>query len=224
LCILQHGRHADVGGKEAISDPSASRNRSAYDAIAGAWDRARATFVGRERDYLDALLDGLPVPSRVLDLGCGTGRPMAEYVLGRGHRVTGVDQSEELLELAARRFPGAAWVRASLEEFAFEGPYAGIVCWDALFHVPRAEHEAILGRAAGALRVGGRLMLTVGGSASPPFQDTMFGETFFYDSYPPDVVLAMVRQLGLTPVISEFINLPTAGRDKGRYAIVAEKG
>lgn len=71
-------------------------NRKSYNAIATSWDAARHTFYGRERDYLDIFLDGVPAPSRILDLGCGTGRPMAEYILSRGHYVTGVDHASKL--------------------------------------------------------------------------------------------------------------------------------
>ena len=65
-------------------------------------------------------------------------------------------------------------------------------------------------------------MVTVGGSDHPAFTDTMFGEEFYYDSYPPEKVLAALRRLGFEPLVSEFMNEPTSGRDKGRYAIVAQ--
>jgi trans-aconitate methyltransferase len=198
-------------------------NREAYDSIAAQWDEARRAFYGREQHYLDLLLEGLAAPSRILDLGCGTGRPMAEYVLGRGHCVTGVDQSKALLALARSRFPQATWLEARLEDFEPDGPYAGAICWDALFHVPRSHHAAILQRVASRLLPGGKLMITVGGSAHEPFEDTMFGETFAYDSHPPETALALVRDCGLEVVLGEFMNLPTSGRDKGRYAIVARK-
>jgi ubiquinone/menaquinone biosynthesis C-methylase UbiE len=95
-------------------------NRESYNRIARQWDQARSSFYGRERDYLDALLAGLPASSPILDLGCGTGRPLAEYVLARGHSITGVDQAAELLALARARFPNAAWIESRLEDFAFE--------------------------------------------------------------------------------------------------------
>ncbi|MFB3819584.1 MAG: class I SAM-dependent methyltransferase, partial [Candidatus Methylomirabilales bacterium] len=84
--------------------------------------------------------------------------------------------------------------------------------------MPRAEHRRILAGAAEILPAGGRLMLTIGGSSHPPFVDTMFGEPFFYDSHPPETALAIPGELGLTPVMHEFLNVPTGGRDKGRYA------
>jgi len=66
-------------------------------------------------------------------------------------------------------------------------------------------------------------MLTVGGSDHPAFTDSMFEQQFFYDSYPPQKVLEILGNLGFIILISEFMNKPTSGRDKGRYAIVAKK-
>ena len=202
----------------------AEMNRNAYDRIVGSWDQARQSFYGREQEYLDAFLDGLALPSSILDLGCGTGRPMAEYVLKKGHRVTGVDQAAKLLDCARARLPGATWIESRIEDYAGTGPFAGVICWDALFHIERTHHEALLARVVRMLSAGGRLMMTVGGSEHPAFTDTMFGERFFYDSHPPDRVLSILERLGFTPVIAEFMNEPTSGRDKGRYAIVARLG
>lgn len=205
----------------SLCDTLQAMNRDSYNAIAASWDGARIDFYGREREYVDALLDGLPVPSEVLDLGCGTGRPIAEYLLSRGHRVTGVDQAEEMLALARSRYPDATWIASPIEAFQPAARFDAIVCWDALFHIPRAAHAALFARFARLLQPGGRLMVTVGGSAHPAFTDTMFGHTFFYDSHPPDTALGLLAGAGFTPIISEFMNPPTAGRDKGRYAIVA---
>jgi len=196
-------------------------NRTSYNAIAEAWDAARTSFHGRERSYLDVFLDGLPAQSHILDLGCGTGRPIAEYILARGHHVTGVDQASTLLELARLRLPQETWIESRIEDFEPAQAFAGVVCWDALFHIERSIHERLLSRIANILGVGGRLMLTVGGSDHPAFTDTMFGETFFYDSLPPQRVLSLLEEHGFEMRVSEFMNPPTSGRDKGRYAIVA---
>ncbi len=197
-------------------------NRSSYNAIASSWDAARTSFYGRERSYLDIFLEGLPVPSRILDLGCGTGRPIAEHILARGHHLTGVDQASKLLDLARSRFPDGIWIESRIEDFEATEQFAGVVCWDALFHIERLHHDALLSRVTKMVGTDGRLMLTVGGSDHPPFTDTMFGETFFYDSHPPEKVLSLLHQLGFEPLVSEFMNEPTSGRDKGRYAIVTQ--
>jgi 2-polyprenyl-3-methyl-5-hydroxy-6-metoxy-1,4-benzoquinol methylase len=198
-------------------------NQVSYNAIAPRWDGARHTLSGREPDYLAALVRDLKGPARILDLGCGTGRPIAEHLLLHGYTVTGVDQAEALLALARQRFPQATWIEGALERFESDTRFDAIVCWDAVFHVDRSLHEALFDRFASMLSPGGRVMLTVGGSAHPAFIDTMFGERFFYDSHPPAVVLAMLASHGLHAEIAEFMNVPTGGRDKGRYAIVATR-
>ncbi|PKO56570.1 MAG: class I SAM-dependent methyltransferase [Betaproteobacteria bacterium HGW-Betaproteobacteria-13] len=198
-------------------------NRDSYNAIASSWDAARVGFYGRERDYVDTLLCGLPAGAKVLDLGCGTGRPIAEYILAAGHALTGIDQSEALLTLARERFPQATWIHARIESFSTEERFHAIVCWDALFHIDRTIHEPLLRRFAAMLLPGGRMMLTCGGSEHPAFTDTMFGQPFHYDSHPPEIVLEMLAGLGFEALVSEFMNLPTSGRDKGRYAVVVRK-
>lgn len=206
-----------------MTDARHALNREGYDRIADQWDEARRRFYGRERDYLDTLLSGLPAQARVIDLGCGTGRPMAEYVIGKGHRVMGVDQSAALLERARSRFPGEHWILSSIEAYPFDGRFDAAILWDSLFHIARVRHEPILRSVTAMLPAGGRLMLTVGGSDHPSFTDTMFGQEFFYDSNTPEQTEKLLRDRGCRLLIAEFMNLPTAGRDKGRYAIVAEK-
>lgn len=198
-------------------------NRDSYDRIAQAWSEARKTFFGRERDYLDAVLAAAPAGATILDLGCGTGRPMAEHIVAQGRRVLGVDQSEALLQMARSNLPNERWVLSTMEAFEPDQSCHGALLWDSLFHLPRAQHEPILRKVVNALPPGARLMLTVGGSAHPAFTDTMFGQTFSYDSNTPDESEQILSGLGCVIVIGEFMNMPDGGRDKGRYAIVAEK-
>lgn len=196
-------------------------NRHSYNAIASQWDADRSTLFSHEPAFLDRLLANLQPPAKILDLGCGTGRPVAEFLLQRGFCVTGVDQAEDLLSLARQRMPQGRWLQAQMESFEPDEVYDGAVIWDSLFHVPRAHHEAILRKVVRSLRPGAKLMLTVGGSDHPAFTDTMYGQTFFYDSHTPEHTVSILRGLGTVIEHAEFINPPTTGRDKGRYGIVA---
>jgi SAM-dependent methyltransferase len=206
-----------------VNDLPEALNRDSYNTIAASWDEARRSLSARERPYLDAFLAEFPVGSHILDLGCGTGRPIGEHILAQGHRVTGVDQAERLLDLARSRFPAARWIESRIEHYAPADHYAGVVCWDALFHIERRCHETLIRRIARWLKPGGKLMLTFGGSEHPAFTDTMFGQTFFYDSHAPHKELAILREAGFEPLVADFIDSPTTGRDKGRYAVVASR-
>lgn len=200
---------------------SRTLNRASYDAIVREWDAARTGFSGREQALLDRMLDGLPAHSPVLDLGCGTGQPIGTHIVARGHALTGVDQSAGMLAIARRRLPQATWLESDIASFDSTTRFAAVVCWDALFHVERALHQGILARITSLLAPGGRLALTAGGSDHPAFTDTMFGRHFFYDSHPPERLERLLRELGWHIDAAEFLNPPTDGRDKGRYAVVA---
>lgn len=208
------------------SDAESTRlNRDSYDAITNEWDSARVQLSAAERILIDLTIEHIPCGASILDLGCGTGRPIAEYLVSRGFSITGVDQSEAMLQLARYRMPEQRWILSSLESFEPTGPtgqFAAVIAWDSLFHIPRSAHAAILSRARAAMPINGRLVITVGGSEHPAFTDSMFGRTFFYDSHPPEAAMELLGTLHFAVVHTEFLNLPTGGRDKGRFAIVAE--
>lgn len=65
------------------------------------------------------------------------------------------------------------------------------------------------------------LALTAGGSEHPAFTDTMFDQTFFYDSNPQHRLVALLQGLGFPIDAAEFLSTPTDGHGKGRYAVVA---
>jgi len=137
---------------------------SAYDRIAEAWcrdRRGRAERRFREKPLLDRLLAPLPAGSRVLDVGCGCGIPIASYLVDRGFRVTGLDGSPRLLDLARRAVPGAAFVQGDMRTAEPDGPFDALVAWDSVFHVRRSEHAFLFTRFHGWLRPGGHQRVSV---------------------------------------------------------------
>lgn len=198
-------------------------NKTSYNAIADTFRQARVSLGDHERRYLDVLLENVEPGATLLDLGCGTGTPVAATILARGYRVLGVDQAAAMLAHARREFPKQRWIEARLESYACAEPYQGALLWDSLFHLERRWHEVILGRVIAGLPRGGRLMLTSGGSANEAFVDRMLDQPFFYDSHPPEVLRALLTEQGVHILIDEFMDLPDEGRNRGRCAFVVEK-
>src|SRR5262245_14693699 len=69
---------------------------------------------------VEPLLDagGVVAGLRVLDVGTGAG-DAAGRAVERGARATGVDVAAAMVEIAARRFPAASFVEASVTELPF---------------------------------------------------------------------------------------------------------
>jgi SAM-dependent methyltransferase len=109
----------------------------------------------------------------VLDFGCGEGRMAAQMAL-LGARVTGIDISPELIELAKRRagldrVDRRVEFRAEniLESSPAEEAFDFIVCTDALHHVDLSRVVPILWR---CLKPGGKLIAKEPVSLSKSFQ------------------------------------------------------
>lgn len=193
-----------------------------YDRIVDAWVQHRPPLRPDETALFERWLENVPAGAPVLDLGCGTGRPIAERLASRGFRVTGVDHSAAMLDRARGFVPGAVFRRAELDA-PLGATFAAVVCWDAVFHLTRARHPRVFCEVHGALIAGGRFLLTTGGSANPPFTDTMFGQLFAYDALPPEETRAALRRIGFTLLDEVMLEPPLGGREKGRLAILAEK-
>ncbi len=151
-------------GDDARGEPVDAAGRSVgeiYEAIADWFDGARDRSLV-EKGLLDALLAVLPPAPSVLDVGCGSGEPVARHLVGRGARVTGIDLSPSLLEKARARLPGERWHLADARVFTPEADVDAVVLWDCLFHLTRADQRRLLPRLAGHVRPGGALLFTCG--------------------------------------------------------------
>ena len=205
--------------------------RNSYDYIADKWHAnfRGSNYVDRVVGYVDRILEGLPPSSRVLDLGCGTGNPITRHIVQRGFQLVGVDQSNEMLEIARREAPQGEFIHADMLEVELDEKFATIVAWDSAFHVPRRHHAALYRKLANSLLTGGRLLLSLGGSASEDttsnassdggFTSEMFGHTFFYSAFEPKVARELLEEAGFEIELWE-IDDPSS---RGHIAVIARK-
>ncbi|MBX9624640.1 MAG: class I SAM-dependent methyltransferase [Gemmataceae bacterium] len=169
---------------------------AAYDRIADAWRADRDTNGFRERVWVDRLVGPLAPGAAVLDVGCGCGEPVAAYLAGRGFRVTGLDGSARMLDHARRAVPAGVFVHGDMRTADPGGPFDAAVAWDSVFHLPPADQTRMFARLAGWLVPGGRLLISLGGTADAGFTSDMHGQTFFYAAHPPAAALGLLVAAG----------------------------
>lgn len=102
-----------------------------FDAHAANYDQNPFTqHTSTEVDFLLSLYPILP-GSRILDVGCGTGRHAIELA-SRGYRVTGLDLSEAMLAVAKQKAShdgvNVEWIQGDATDFSFDQPFDAAIC------------------------------------------------------------------------------------------------
>ena len=116
------------------SHPSADQIINLYDRHATTWDILRTDhFI--DRKWIDRFCTQLPARATVLDLGCGSGQPVARHLIEAGASVVGVDSSTHMLALCRERFPAQQWIHADMRSLALDRQFDAILAWNSFFHL-----------------------------------------------------------------------------------------
>jgi SAM-dependent methyltransferase len=100
-------------------------NPSLYLAFNGEHDQSMAQFIHN-------LFQQYQVGPRVLDIGSGTGREAA-YLTERGYEVTGLDNSEEMLEWAREHYPSLSFLYGEQSDFSLNRQFDAMYCVGSTF-------------------------------------------------------------------------------------------
>ena len=100
---------------------------------------------------------------RALDVGCGSSGRIIELLQHHGFDVEGVDFSPRMLELARKRHPEVTFHQADICNWRLPHDYDLISAWDSIWHVPLAQHEAVLRKLLRGLEPDGVCIFTMGG-------------------------------------------------------------
>jgi SAM-dependent methyltransferase len=149
--------------------------RRGYDALSARYDEA---FDGEAKygPWLEELLGRLPSSSRVLDLGCGSGVPVALTLAEAGHQVTGVDLSKVQVERARERVPAATFLQADAAQLQFSAAgFDTVLAFYSLIHIPLDEQQGLLQKIGNWVRPGGLFVATVGAGAWTGSEENWLG-------------------------------------------------
>lgn len=186
--------------KATQADEASTRIVDLYERHARAFDRERGKNLF-ERGWLDRFRAAAGAEFSILDIGCGSGEPIARYLIEAGHDVTGVDSSETMIALCRERFPTQSWMVADMRRLDLGRRFNGILAWDSFFHLTQDEQRAMFAIFAAHIADGGALMFTSGpraGEAIGSFQ----GEPLYHASLDPEDYRQLLAAHGLDVIDS----------------------
>lgn len=164
----------------------------------------------------------LPPHSDILDVGSGTGYPVAAYLAEMGHRVTGIDLSAEMTEKArALNLPVARFINVDFSDYVPDISFDAAIAFDSLWHIARSRQEYIYPKLASLVKCGGYILFTHG-NRNGEISGEMFGETFYYAALDSARVRGLLEENGFSIITCiENYSEPVTGTRE--LFVVAEK-
>jgi SAM-dependent methyltransferase len=148
-----------------------------------------------ETAWLDRFRKFLEPHAEILDLGCGSGRPIARYLIEHGHRITGVDSSPDMIAMCRARFPDSQWQVGDMRTFASDRAFDGIIAWDSFFHLTHDDQRRMFPVFRRHAAQGAALMFT-SGPHHGEVVGRLKGEALYHASLDPSEYRALLAAQG----------------------------
>jgi len=187
----------DCQHKRSGKDMYASNVLKTYDAVAAIFDRERDKTLF-ERRWLDRTLNHAQ-GRRVLDLGCGSGRPIAQYMADRRALVTGVDGAAAMIDLFRKNLPQAEAIHADMRELALDQTFDILLAWNSFFHLSPDDQKLMFPIFAAHAAPGAILLFTSGPAAGEPVGE-VGGQPIYHSSFDPPVYRDLLDQNGFEEI------------------------
>lgn len=152
-----------------------------YNKIGEWFESARTKDLSFELHHLEAMTSYLQKGAKILDLGCGSGLPIAAFLLDQGYKVTAVDGSAKMVELAKRNLPHADVRLIDMRSLNLAEKFDAIIMWHSFFHLPVEDQRPLFQTLENHMNPNGVLMFTSGTTLGEVWSDNG-GENLYHAS------------------------------------------
>lgn len=191
--------------------------KKGYDKVAVTYMRARYQYINTR--YLEKLNSMLAPGSTILDLGCGSGKPVDLFLINNGHNVTGIDISEKQIQLANVNVPKAEYaIKDILTLKESEYRVDAVVSLYTIIHLPRETHVGLFKKINTFLPPGGLILVTMGYSEWEGI-DNFYGVKMYFSHFGHETNKSIIEKAGFEIILNE---IDTSQKEKHQF-ILARK-
>ena len=180
----------------------ADRIISHYERHVREWDADRRKASWNDKPWHDRFIAALPTGAAVLDIGCGSGSPVAQHMAECGLRVTGIDAAPTLISLCRERLPDHEWIVADMRALRLGRRFAGVIAWDSFFHLTPNDQRDMFEIFAAHAATSAILMFNTG----PVHEEAIGayrGDPLYHASLSADEYRTLLDTIGFTVIAHE---------------------
>lgn len=178
-----------------------------FDRLAPEWDSG----IIKDSKIINTILDnaGVKPGCDILDVACGTGVLISDYLDRNVSSITGIDISQQMLKIAKQKFPQTKFICADAEQTEFDRKFDCIMIFNAFPHFP--EPESLIRHLSKFLKPGG--MLTVAHDMSRE------GINHHHEGAASHVSIGLPPSDELAKIFSKYIDVAVNISNKNMYQI-----
>ena len=155
--------------------------RDFFDSVGKAYE---STYAGNAclLDFLKGAVEELPKGSMILDVGCGTGKPVSSTLAAHGYRVTGIDRSKVMIDLCRTQVPGATFEQVDMLDYDPGTKFGAIFAVFCTFALSRAQTVELLRKLSQWLLPKGKLYIVTIAADDYPTEPSHYDTDGLYAS------------------------------------------
>lgn len=184
-----------------------------FDQAAPQWD---AEMI-RSDEIIGLILDNAEIRAGqdILDVACGTGVLIPDYLSRNVRSVTAIDLSPEMVKIAAEKFPqkNVTILCGDVETFQPQHLFDAIVVYNAFPHFPAPER--LIHTLSGLLKPGGRLTVAHGMSRA------MIDHC--HDSSASKISMGLMHEDALADIFQKYLTVTVKCSNDRMYQVVGVK-
>lgn len=170
-------------------------NERSYDLISGQWQQFRnSTAINK---CIKDFTKFLPPNGKILDIGCGTGYPVAQYLTESDFFVTGIDVSRQMIDRAnGLKLKNAEFIKRDILDFSSDTLFDGVIAFDSLWHIAKDRQAEAYKKIASLMKSGAYFLFTHGNRNGETVGE-MFNQKFYYGALSISELTSLFDGLGL---------------------------
>ncbi|MCP4334404.1 MAG: class I SAM-dependent methyltransferase [Gammaproteobacteria bacterium] len=121
-------------------------------------------------------------PGTALDVGCGCGGRFVRLLTEQGFKLTAIDVSAEMIQLAQQAHPETEFLLQDICDFETTQKYDLILAWDSIFHLPLNQQELVVSKLCRMLAADGVLIYSFGDADKGKHDSKWYADIFHYST------------------------------------------
>lgn len=184
-----------------------------YDLISDDWQKFRnSTKINK---CIVDFLEFITPNGKILDVGCGTGYPITQFLVERNFYVTGIDISQKMIDKANKlQLKNAYFIKKDILDYSTDILYDGIIAFDSIWHIEKDKQIEVYKKIANLMNYGAYFLFTHGNRNNETI-GTMFNQKFYYSALNISELKVIFSEVGLKIIslVENYKEQSTGERD-----------